>query len=289
MTPDTLVFIDHKLFILDVFLLAAIAWVLGTLLFYKTVPQLSEKPSPYEGISTAGFTKAEWIGSAIVICFFSASVWLPFFIDTESATQTPQVPPLVTAVLMFAGLCVQFVFPCLILIIILSTKTNVLDAFGLRNVNWGKTAFYALAGFILSIIMLLIISAGGWYENLSSKIFGETPAQAAVQAFSDASDPLMQIVLILAAVVFAPICEEILFRGFLYTATKKYTGVIFSVIITSVIFSAIHGSATSFLPLCIVGLILTITYELSGSLWTNIGIHAAFNLFSVAAMQLSQG
>lgn len=279
---NTLLKIDPQWFLFDIFLFAFIAWVGGTLLFKMAQSKERYVAMPFEKISTEGFGLTEWIGSLVVIILYSTNVWLPLLIDldtlqTETGGET-------SPALMIIGIFVQFIMPSIILLIILGFKVNLLDVLGLRNINWGKASALGLAGFFISLLSLLLLSASG-YEKLLFHIFGDLPKQAAVQELMKASSPIDMIIIVTTAVVIAPIFEEILFRSFLYTSTKRYTGPIFSIIASSLLFSVIHGSVSAFFPLFIIGAILAIAYELSGSLWTNIFIHAAFNLFNVLMMQ----
>ncbi len=270
--------IDPQWFIFDVFLVAFIAWLAGSFLFKIAHPQGQKTPHSLERISTEGFGRAEWIGSLVVVIFYSSNVWVRFLLPPEDLEGGDAGPAT-----LIIGLFVQFVLPSIIMLSILGAKVNLLDSLGLRNVNWGKAAALALGGFLITLFLLVLLSVSP-YEQTLQYIFGELPDQAAVGALKNAEDPIDLTIMIIAAVVLAPIFEEILFRSFLYTATKKYTGPIFSIIVSSLIFSTVHGSVSAFIPLCVIGAILAIVYELSGSIWTNIFVHAAFNLFNVAML-----
>jgi len=184
---------------------------------------------------------------------------------------------------MLVLIYIQFIFPSAVLLILLSSKTNLLDALGLHNCNWGKISFGLRASMILIYASLALLMALGMEEWLT-KHFGELDTQAAVEALQQASSPVKLSVMILTAVVVAPICEELLFRSFLYTILKKHTGFIFAVVSSALLFSVIHGSVKAAIPLFVIGIILAVAYELSGSVWTNILIHAAFNLINVLMM-----
>ena len=71
--------------------------------------------------------------------------------------------------------------------------------------------------------------------------------------------------------------EELIFRGYLYPIMKKYTGVWFALITTSLLFGIIHVSLVPFIPLAIFGAMLVLLYEYTGSIWTPIIAHCIFN------------
>ena len=71
--------------------------------------------------------------------------------------------------------------------------------------------------------------------------------------------------------------EELIFRGYLYPIMKKYMGVWFALITTSLLFGIIHVSLVPFIPLAIFGAVLVLLYEYTGSIWTPIIAHCIFN------------
>ena len=76
-----------------------------------------------------------------------------------------------------------------------------------------------------------------------------------------------------AALIAAPVCEEVIFRGFCYPVLKKYAGATSAMLITSVVFACAHGNLPSALPLCLLGMLLVFVYERTNSLWAPIAIH----------------
>ena len=100
---------------------------------------------------------------------------------------------------------------------------------------------------------------------------------------------LNRIYLIIAAVVVAPLFEELVFRGYFYGILKKYTDPMFSALITGGIFAVIHVNIPSVLPLWFFGIFLALAYEASRSLWVPIGIHALFNTTTIVMIFLSKG
>ncbi len=89
-----------------------------------------------------------------------------------------------------------------------------------------------------------------------------------------------------AAAIVAPLCEEVVFRGYLYPVAKKYSGRWIAAIATALVFSAAHGSLAALLPLFIFGLVLVALYEMTGSIWAPIAVHALFNGATVAIQML---
>jgi membrane protease YdiL (CAAX protease family) len=89
---------------------------------------------------------------------------------------------------------------------------------------------------------------------------------------------------ILAAVavtcVVAPICEELLFRGFIYRSLRNWRGVWPAAAITGILFGLVHGlsaPAVDLLPLAVLGFLLCVVYERAGSLYPCIALHVLNN------------
>jgi len=77
--------------------------------------------------------------------------------------------------------------------------------------------------------------------------------------------------------VLVPAAEETLFRGIMYPFLKEYIGIWAAVIITSIVFAAIHVNVVIFIPLVFLAFVLTWLYERTDSLLTPILTHAVFN------------
>lgn len=95
------------------------------------------------------------------------------------------------------------------------------------------------------------------------------------------------LITLCAVSVFAPIVEELLFRGFLYNCMKKLTGQIWiSSIITSVLFGVYHGNILQAIYAGALSFIMIWFYEKSQSLAASIIFHGAVNASSMFAVVL---
>jgi uncharacterized protein len=96
-------------------------------------------------------------------------------------------------------------------------------------------------------------------------------------------DALTVALFFLGAVVFAPVVEELLFRGILLRALLRRFPPVTAVLGSSVVFALVHyvgdPNTLPFLPaLTALGTVLAITALKTGDLSTSIWIHAGFNL-----------
>jgi uncharacterized protein len=95
--------------------------------------------------------------------------------------------------------------------------------------------------------------------------------------------------------VVAPICEEILFRGYIFTALRNWRGTLPAAVITGLLFGGVHiGSAPvlDLVPLAGLGFGLCLLYRYTGSLYPSIVAHSLNNSLAFASLEkwnLGQG
>ncbi|MHC4555969.1 MAG: lysostaphin resistance A-like protein [Planctomycetota bacterium] len=97
----------------------------------------------------------------------------------------------------------------------------------------------------------------------------------------------LQILVVVVAVVVAPLLEEFLFRGLIQTVIRRFfeiqNGAWLAIVISSVVFAIIHADAGHWPTLFVLGLCLGYAYEKSGSLFRPVFIHSLFNATSIIA------
>ncbi|MEM0897790.1 MAG: type II CAAX endopeptidase family protein [Verrucomicrobiota bacterium] len=155
---------------------------------------------------------------------------------------------------------------------------NLGEMFGLRRVLGLNLLARSLIGFAIGLLFAWA-AAIVWGELLKHGFSEKAELQESVRMLAESDSWLLKGTVVFAAVIAAPISEEIIFRGFLYPALKRYSDRFFAAVVTSLIFAVIHFNTASVLPLFALAMVMVISYELSGSLLVPIGIHAIFNLF----------
>jgi uncharacterized protein len=107
--------------------------------------------------------------------------------------------------------------------------------------------------------------------------------QAAHLSFKVPADPSASFLLIALAVVVAPVSEELLFRGWIYTGLRHRLGVWAALLLSSAIFAFAHYEDTHIYALAVfpVGLALGGLRERSGTVTVPILFHAFYNLAAV--------
>jgi len=85
------------------------------------------------------------------------------------------------------------------------------------------------------------------------------------------------IILFVAVVGLAPFFEEIIFRGFLYRQLRARSGPLGAALVSAAVFSAVHLSPGTIVPLFGLGLLLAAVTERSGGLLPAMLLHGLWN------------
>lgn len=97
------------------------------------------------------------------------------------------------------------------------------------------------------------------------------------------------LLLLLAILIAAPIFEECLFRGFVFTGVQNsHLGTAAAIVISAAFWTMIHTQYGAFelVTVFIFGIILAVSRVASGSLYVPIALHSANNLFATLEMAL---
>jgi membrane protease YdiL (CAAX protease family) len=153
----------------------------------------------------------------------------------------------------------------------------------------GQALKQALPLFIRYLPLIWVVSFM-WTTLLSvlqqAGVIDEFPPQELITLFTQGGDPIAISLLVVFAVVLAPIVEETIFRGCIYRFLKSQTTLLPAQIISGVFFAVMHGNLMSLLPLVVVGLLLARVYEKSGNLLVPICFHGFFNGFSLLMLYI---
>lgn len=132
------------------------------------------------------------------------------------------------------------------------------------------SAFWVTAAAALIVCWTAGQAAAAWvYSAVGSAGFD---AVSATQHKS--SVPL----LLLTAVILAPLGEESLLRGIAYPALRKHWPPLASAFVTAAVFSILHGNLVQIVLTVPLGVLLAFVYEGSQRLWPVVTMHVLFNL-----------
>lgn len=152
----------------------------------------------------------------------------------------------------------------------------------------------AFAAFLIGTPLVL------WITHTAAAIalaFGQTLPEVGHQTLEQlthSSDTVAIVLIALSAIVFAPILEELIFRGLLQNALTNMFGRTSqgkwqAIILTSILFTLIHTTAAwHTLPgLFALSLILGWLFEKRASIIPSIILHLTFNAFNITMVLLS--
>lgn len=146
----------------------------------------------------------------------------------------------------------------------------------LRARDWPWLA----AGVLLQVVSLGLVA-------LLDVVAGGLEQQQAVETLERSQGPEV-VLLVVSVALFAPLIEELLFRGLLLRALLRRTTPVWAVVISSVVFSAVHlldpSTAALMAPLLLLAAIAGVRAVRTGDLSQSILLHAGFNLLSAVVL-----
>lgn len=147
-----------------------------------------------------------------------------------------------------------------------------LRALGLRGFALAEGVALFLAG------LVVIYGFGLLYDQLHIQTNADQLARQAARA------PYSTLTALVVAVVVAPICEEIFFRGFALGGLRRAMPVGSAIVASALIFGLAHADVGSFAPLVVIGLVLGVVRWRSGSLWPGVALHALNNAIAAVVI-----
>lgn len=108
----------------------------------------------------------------------------------------------------------------------------------------------------------------------------DTQGARILELFSELDSPVW---FILVGVIFAPLVEELFFRGFLFQGFRQQYGWVKGGLLSSVIFGAAHLDLAAFLPTAVLGFLLAYMYHRTNSVWVPIILHVLVNALGLCA------
>ena len=142
-----------------------------------------------------------------------------------------------------------------------------------------------IKGLFFLIFSTIILSSA--VLNLA-KLAGITLPPQPITVFLAKADPVQFIAVVISAVVFAPILEEWAFRRVIFGKLATLLSCPAAMILTSFLFSLMHGNILHAPSLLLMGMILQWVMRRTSSIFCPILIHAMFNLFNLVMILLAR-
>jgi membrane protease YdiL (CAAX protease family) len=154
------------------------------------------------------------------------------------------------------------------------------QAIGLVRPQPYRDIVYAIVGYFVYFALFLIITIAA--KRLMPGLDLEQEQQL---IFSKSTTGLPLVLVFISLVVLPPVTEEIVVRGFLYTGLRNKLSVRWAMLVTSLLFAAVHlqwGSGAALLWVAaidtfVLSIILVYLREKSASLWPPILVHIIKN------------
>lgn len=286
--PTKIVIISTFCAALGLFVVASLVRkLLGRISF--EVPQVAgaELPpdSPYHAPDLADLTPAEpsgrvqtWFYNPLDLLGMGLVFGVFFMLVAGSLQMASEKEPVLDPGGLLISIGFQFISAGIVTALVIA-RIRPVEWLGLKWREW----YWGFAIVPVSIVVMYALLFGldyvgyrAWIESL-----GVESMQDTVRLLRESDDLAVIGLMAVAAVIAAPLCEEIVFRGYLYAAAKKFAGPWMAGICSAMVFAAAHGSLAALLPLFIFGCVLVLLYEMTGSIWAPVAAHFCFNGLTV--------
>lgn len=141
---------------------------------------------------------------------------------------------------------------------------------------WSLVPAAGIATFLVMIALIAPITLL-WPALLEQLGYSAKP-QEVVELFTNAESALQIGLILLFAVIIAPMTEELIFRAGVFRYLRGRVPRQIAFILPALMFAAAHQSLTAGLPLFIFGLIQAVAYERTGRIAVPMIAHGLFNL-----------
>ena len=181
------------------------------------------------------------------------------------------------------GLGTQLAQSAVLIFVQLTYLLPLLVIFAYRRVNPRALGFGMFEWSTLSLgcgllIVSYIVILG--HNALLTLLGVDTQGDQILQLFAALDSPIW---FILVGVIFAPIVEELFFRGFLFQGFRQKYGWVNGAFLSSAIFGVAHLDPVALIPTFILGFLLAYMYHRSNTVWPSIILHVLVNAMGLFA------
>ncbi|ALS29590.1 CAAX amino terminal protease [Paenibacillus sp. 32O-W] len=153
-----------------------------------------------------------------------------------------------------------------------------------RRQSWkevGLRSFPAKDGWRI-VSWFLILTALSIAAVVITGYFGNTVENSKTEALKEQVTWFTVLLGVLSAGFVSPVYEEIFYRGFMYRWLRTRTGIVWGIVISSLIFTAAHYPTLNAMPVNFIsGVIFAWAYERTGSVIPGMIVHGMFNTIAV--------
>ena len=168
-----------------------------------------------------------------------------------------------------------------VLLLELSYMLPVILIFAWRGIHWKHLRFESFkwdtlgigCGLLIGSYILIIL-----HNALLTLLGVETQGENIVELFARLDSPVWFFIV---GAIFAPLVEEIFFRGFLFQGFRVRYGWKPAILLSSAVFAVAHLDPVVLIPTFILGCLLAYMYHRSNSIWPGIILHFLVNSSSL--------
>jgi uncharacterized protein len=163
----------------------------------------------------------------------------------------------------------------------LSYLLPVIIIFAWRRIHWKSLRFDNFkwntlgigCGLLVGSYVIIIL------HNALLFLFGvDTQGENIVKLFAELDSPLWFFIV---GAIFAPLVEEVFFRGFLFQGFRARYGWVTAMLLSAAIFAIAHLDLVVLIPTFILGCLLAYVFHRSNSIWPGIFLHFLVNSFGL--------
>lgn len=220
---------------------------------------------------------AESTGTVPAAMFTLAAMFPLYFVLASTLAHSAEMP--LDKRMIVSALVTTVVFACVPLLVALFNGVRLASGFALRN----PSILGVLAGVLLGVSLWPfaheVFLANQWF-GISALDEAKLPA---VQHFLERMQQLPYVLVIISLAVVPGVCEELFFRGFLFTSLRSALAPWRAIAASALLFGVFHvvtGNVLMperFLPSTFLGLVLGWVRWQTGSVWPCMLLHVAHN------------
>jgi membrane protease YdiL (CAAX protease family) len=235
--------------------------------------------------------KSPWAQLGIFLLVFSPQLLLSLaslFVNVKTNIDLSNPTVITKMKLQQAGFSVIYFLLPAFLFTVFTFRGNYLYFLGFKKAE--KTNMYVLGALCMLLALPFVFLLNDINQSIQLPIPSNLKAMEEetmkhMIAFLKVNHPIDIVINVLIIAVLPAVCEEVFFRGVLqriliHATRSPWAGII----ITAILFSALHMQFQGFLPRMFLGMVLGALYWYSGSLWTSILAHFVNNAVQVIAI-----
>lgn len=247
-------------------LLGSLILLAGALVYLTLIRQVSARRASVSGDIDVGQRKTFGLPEA----FLATGLVLLLVINVTASLGRKPIQ------LTNRDLVANFLFTFFILFVVagfLKLRRIDIDSLGGFSKTTLKRALSTAVVLLLAATPLILVT-----EMVTQNAFGSgSSKQEIVDLFNTSRTIGQRVMIIVLAVVVAPISEEFIFRFFIYGVVRRYFGIAVGLVFNSLLFAAAHTHLPSAAPLFVLASCFTLAYEWSGSILVSMAMHSLFN------------